>query len=257
MRLHFSFHKCLTKYSSLVLNRVLNNMRLRKNGYRHFNSKRSEFENFANQYNMVSLNNHYLKKVEIENLFGDSNTCSLFIRDPRDLIVSGYYYHRKGVEPWTRIKNPSSSDYSVVNGSIPEAVRESELSFSELLSRCDLAEGLLLELEFRHNHFKALSSWLRQSQSDLLVLDYNDIVGNEVDAFRRLAEHHDLNAIQTKAISFFAQRYSANRNSAQSQHIRNPVPGQWKSILTDECLDLIDYKFPDLTALYERNRSAH
>lgn len=36
MRLHFSFHNCLTKYNDLVLN----NVGFTKNGYRHFNIKR-------------------------------------------------------------------------------------------------------------------------------------------------------------------------------------------------------------------------
>lgn len=68
---------------------------------------------------------------------------------------------------------------------------------------------------------------------------------------RRLAAHHHLNAIQTTATSFFAKRYGATK-SIEARDIRNPLPGQWKSVLTDECLELIDEKFPDLTVAYGR-----
>lgn len=128
----------------------------------------------------MCLNHYHPPHDEIEALFGEGNSCSLFIRDPRDLNVSGYYYHRKGVERWTKIKNPAPSDYVVVNGCIPNAVRDSGLSLSELVSQCDLPQGLLIELEFRQNHFRALSSWLSEPVEDLPIMSYNDIVGNEV-----------------------------------------------------------------------------
>ena len=160
MRIHFSFHKSLTKYTSQTLNRVLNNLSLRKNGYKHFNSLKNEFFAQLPHLNMASLNNHFLTLDELEQASGEKNTCSLFVRDPRDLLVSGYFYHRKGVEPWTRVQNPSESDYEVVNGNVPEKLKQTKLSMYEYLNQCDHNEGLLMELEFRKHHFNSLKKWL-------------------------------------------------------------------------------------------------
>ena len=250
MRFHFSFHKCLTKYSSLVFHRALNNTSLSLKGYKHFNSLKDDFITSIPELQMASLNNHFFTQAELESLSSGGNSYSLFIRDPRDLLVSGYYYHRKGIEPWTRIQNPSSADYDIVNGCVPECLKKSGLSMHQYLERCDIAEGLLVELEFRTRHFQTLSAWLTSNNSDLLVLDYNDIIGNEVHAFTTLANHHKFNYLQRKAISIFAEKYSA-KNSSGNRHIRNPQPGQWRSTLTDECLDAIDRSFPGLLQAYD------
>lgn len=250
MRFHFSFHKSLTKYTSLTLNRVLNNLRLRKTGYKHFNSLKDDFIWEAPHLNMASLNNHFMTLEKLAEISGEPNTCSLFIRDPRDLLVSGYFYHKKGVEPWTRVKNPTEKDYEVVNGHIPDKVREAGMSLYEFLNECDMNEGLLTELEFRRNHFESLSKWLAYSDPRILFIDYFEIMSNEVKAFARLGEHHHFNFIQMKALSYFVNRYKAS-NSKNNSHIRNPSPGQWKKTLTPECLTALDRGFPELISRYE------
>ena len=112
MRFHFSFHKCLTKYSSLVFHRALNNTSLSLKGYKHFNSLKDDFITSIPGLQMASLNNHFFTQAELELIVWRQQLLSLFIRDLRDLLVSGYY-HRKGIEPWTRIQNPSSADYDI------------------------------------------------------------------------------------------------------------------------------------------------
>lgn len=255
MKFHFSFHKCLTKYTSLTLNRALNNMGLRRSGYKHFNSLKREFIEGAPRLDMASLNNHFLTVDELESISGEKNTYSLFIRDPRDLIVSGYYYHKKGREAWTRIAHPEPEDYRVVNGCVPMAIKESGLSFSDHLEQCEFEEGLLLELEFRRNHFASLSNWLAYDSDDFLFVDYFEVMRGEEAAFSRLARHHGLNCIQMKAIVFFARKYKA-ANSTKNAHIRNPQPGQWKEVLTKECLDALEREFPNLIDRYEKISSA-
>lgn len=251
MRFHFSFHKNLTKYTSLSLNRVMNNLSLRKTGYKHFNSLKSDFIKEAPRLKMASLNNHFFSPNELEEISGEPNTCSLFIRDPRDLLVSGYFYHRNGVEPWTRISNPTKKDYEVVNGNIPRDIRLSGLSMSDYLKNCDLEKGLLVELEFRKNHFESINSWLRCEDPSILFIDYSELMESEERAFARLGNHHSLNQLQLKALSYFVNKYKASNNT-KNKHIRNPNPGQWKKTLTDESLDLLNLKFPDLIARYEK-----
>lgn len=256
MRFHFSFHKSLTKYTSLTLNRVLNNLSLRTTGYKHFNSLKDDFLREAPHLNMASLNNHFLPLADLEEVSGEENTCSLFLRDPRDLLVSGYFYHRKGVEPWTRIRNPTETDYEVVNGNIPEAVRASGMSMSDYLGQCDVDEGLLIELEFRKHHFDSLTEWLDVRDTRLLMIDYVEIMRDEKRAFERLGAHHGFNVIQMTALAYFVNRYKASNNKRNS-HIRNPAPGQWKKTLTPEIIDTLDRQFPDLIARYEEVSPAY
>lgn len=255
MRFHFSFHKSLTKYTSLTLNRTLNNLSLRKTGYKHFNSMKNDFIKEAPHLNMASLNNHFLPLEELEAVSGEQNTCSLFIRDPRDLLVSGYFYHKKGVEPWTKVQNPLESDYEVVNGKIPAAVRESGLSLHEYLNCCGMGEGLLIELEFREKHFDNLSKWLAYIDPRILFIDYFEIMADEKQAFLRLGKHHNFNAVQATALAYFVNKYKAS-NSRNNTHIRNPSPGQWKKTLTRECLEVLDQRFPELISRYENKKHA-
>jgi pyruvate/2-oxoglutarate dehydrogenase complex dihydrolipoamide dehydrogenase (E3) component len=57
---------------------------------------------------MTSLSGHALDLDQFEDI-----KVIRFIRDPRDLIISGYFYHKRGGEDWCDYKNPTTVDYTL------------------------------------------------------------------------------------------------------------------------------------------------
>lgn len=226
---HFSLHKNLTSYYKTVM-RIFCGLTGRE--YLPFNSCPEQFRISSSGYEVASLNNHFLST---ESMPSDAR-CSLFIRDPRDLIVSGYFYHKKGTESWAKIRNPTPEDLSVVNGNAPSLLEEDE-SVCEFLQRVPIEEGLRAEMEFRKTHFEILRSWMREPPD--LVMKYEDIIGNEKQAFRELGVFYGFNTVERSLLEMIAGKKSAKRY--RTPHIRNPVPGQWREVFT-----------PALTSLFRR-----
>ena len=138
--LHCSYHKCMTVYTKRVLRALFNRMLFFCGGrYRHFRSNISAFYANLERCRVLSVNNC----VPDLNKLGDFQ-MTRFIRDPRDLIVSGYFYHRRCNEKWTLIPDPRDADLRDVNGCVPLGVKPGE-SYSDFLQRVPLEEGLAAE----------------------------------------------------------------------------------------------------------------
>lgn len=254
MRFHFSFHKCLTKFSGLCFNRALNNLKFKKNGYAHFNSEVDLFLESAPRLKMASINNHFFDPVFLDSISGGEASISLFLRDPRDLLVSGYHYHKGGREEWTRVEGPSPDDYKVVNGAIPCELQGGGISLHRALNNSDFETGMMLELQFRQNHFESMEKWLAIAETNIFIADYEDIVGNEGELFSQLGSFHRLSYIERKGLAFFADRYKASRNE-RNHHIRDPRPGQWRGKIPSSILNELDKRHPNLISLYETTRA--
>ena len=100
--IHCSYHKCLTVYFSRVMHSAFNRCLPWSGGYRHFNSHTADFYSQFEPFRVVSINN---RALDLERL--GKFRISRFLRDPRDLVVSGYFYHRRGAESWTRQAAPT------------------------------------------------------------------------------------------------------------------------------------------------------
>ncbi|MEK9569314.1 MAG: hypothetical protein VW124_09920 [Paracoccaceae bacterium] len=228
---HFSFHKNLTVYYKKVVEAFCAET---GRSYQHFKSFKEEF-NAAQNFDIKSVNNHFINPVEFLDLSPDTR-LSLFVRDPRDLVVSGYFYHKKGVEWWCNIKTPNEDTLRTVNMSVPANFLRRGETIAECLNRLPLEQGLKMEIEMRHPHFTSLSKWadLMPSNQLIKIIKYEDIVNNEEAAFCELASHYEFSEHE-KNIWLEA----AHRNSAKNvriSHIRNAKPQQWKQYLSDEHL---------------------
>jgi hypothetical protein len=231
---HFSFHKNLTVYYKTVSNFLAQST---GRSYCHFNSLLNEFQKNQQFLDIASLNNHFIDTREES----DTTRCSLFIRDPRDLIVSGYYYHRRGAEAWCRIKDPKPADFKIVNGCIPTALMPGE-SFQDCLNRLPLSEGLSAEIEFRKLHLDSLSKWMKTPPQ--LVMKYEDIIENEEYAFQRIGRFYRLNFAESALFVRQAVKNSASKRS--TKHVRNPKSGQWRKVFPEETKRLFHDEFGEL-----------
>jgi hypothetical protein len=223
--IHCSYHKCLTVYYGRVMSGLFNRCLPFGRGFRHYNSHLEDFyAGFAGD-RVSSVNN---RSLDLERL-GDYR-ISRFLRDPRDLVVSGYFYHRRGSEPWLRIEGPTAADWYHANGRVPDRLVGSSMSFTQYLMSVPEEEGLLAELEFRAPHFESMTEW-SVDDPDILVFRYEEILGNELEVFQTLFDFYGLSGLERRLGSWLANRYSLGRRVADP-HIRNPISGQWRRHFT-------------------------
>lgn len=239
---HCSYHKCLTVYYSRVMQAVFNRCIRWSRGYRHYNSHLENFYQGFMKHRIASVNN---RALDLERL-GDFR-LSRFIRDPRDLVVSGYFYHKRGAENWTTIEAPTAEDWYFANGVVPRAMRGTETSFARFLRAIPEEEGLLAELEFRRHHLESMAAWPTRHRQ-IAIYRYEDIIGNEPRVFERLFDFYGFSRIERRLGDWFVRRYSLGRRSADP-HVRDPAPEQWRKHFTPRVKRVFDKQYGALVKL--------
>lgn len=198
----------------------------RKPNYRHFESIEGLFYNLSEKYTLSSINNFTPRISELAEDF----RITRFIRDPRDLVISGYFYHKKGAEPWFRFKNPSLKYWSDINANLPIEM-PSNVSYSEYLDSISLEEGLKAEIDFRKFHFESMRNW--KDDKRIKLFRYEDIMDDQVGAFKGIADHLEFDGLQKRKIIYFAGKYALEKRG-KDKHIRDSNFGQWKKYFSDE-----------------------
>ncbi len=242
--IHCSYHKCLTVYFRRVMDALMNRCLPWRGDYRHYYSDLEAFRADHANHRLASVNGHALDP----DAYPEAR-ISRFVRDPRDLVVSGYFYHRRGAEPWCTRDNPTDADWAFANGQVPSALRAAGGSFSDYLQQASEEEGLLAEIEFRQHHFEAMAAWV-EGDERILLLRYEDILGREVEAFDRLFEHYRLAPLERRLGRFFARRHSLARRRPEDAHIRNPHSGQWKQHFTPRVREAFHDRWDGLITRY-------
>ncbi len=232
---HFSYHKCLTVYFLRVASATFNRFALGKAGYKNFNHEYDEFYAQHRAYRLASVSSCF---ADLDQL-GDDVRATHFVRDPRDLIVSGYFYHKRGAETWTKEEATSAKVIA----------RRGPHSLYDYLNAVDLETGLLEEMHLMQGSFDVMTSWAKAADPRVLALRYEDIIGDEVASFDRIARHYGLGPLDRAKMLFFARRYSAKRTKPLS-HIRDPRPSQWREHFTDRIENAFNDQFAELLKLY-------
>ena len=236
---HCSYHKCLTQYFRRVMTGAL-----RFSGeYRHFQSDIESFYSHLDDYKVISVNNHVL---DLDKL--GEYRITRFVRDPRDLVVSGYHYHKRGAEKWTLVKDPAPADWMIVNGRIPDTMQEGE-SFSDCLQRLDLREGLLAEMEMRANHFESMRHW-PSDDPHIRVWRYEDVIGNEERVFSEIFSHYEFPWLLRLLGRRQARRTKAAKLRTSAPHVRDPRPGQWRDVFPADVLAVFNERYGDVLERY-------
>ena len=160
--------------------------------------------------------------------------------------MSGYFYHRRGAEPWTRQDAPSETDWYFANGVVPAAVRSGGTSFSTYLQGVSEEEGLLAELEFRRRHFESMRDW-PDTHADILTFRYEEVLGHGKRGLRG-----------GSSISTGSRVSSAGWDGGwcddthdpppATRTCGNPRPGQWRDHFTPAVTRAFDEAHPGLIA---------
>jgi len=150
------------------------------------------------------------------------------IRDPRDVIVSGYFYHLWTTEPWANRPN----------------ARYGGRSYREELNRLDQHDGLLLEIErIWRDQLRDMLAW-DYSQPEFLELRYENVIVDDVGSFEQVFRHfgfadHEVSE-GLRIVEQMSFRRVAGRKVGQvgaASHLRSGRPGEWREHFTADHLD--------------------
>jgi hypothetical protein len=185
------------------------------------------------------------------------------IRDPRDVVISGYWSHLKTHPPrdWTEM-----------------------ILLRERLNKVSFADGLFLEMDFLEQHFRDMSEW-DYTLPNVLELRYEDVTGrqnlDELFAFLGFEDAEGplqrTNYLMWRTINKFNnrgwvpfrnshlsmpldiqrqivaantfERLAGDRRKGQENtdsHYRKGVSGDWKDHFGTEHKDYFKAKFGDL-----------
>lgn len=247
--IHCSYHKCLTVFFAKVFSSIYNQQQ--PTSYRHFNSRLDQFYTHYHNYRVASVNNHAL---DFGRLAADARISHL-IRGPRDLIISSYFYHKRGAEAWSRIIDPQESDWQATNGHLPPNFLPDGHSFATYLQSVPLEEGLIAEMIFRRYHFESMRQWATDDPR-ILRLRYENVLGHERQAVAKLLTHFGASAREIAFGTLAADRFSAERRVNKTTHIRNPTAGQWKTYFTPQLETYFNDRYADLIECYGYSESA-
>ena len=80
------YHKCLTMYFRKVFGRTLRNPLVGLGNFTHFFHRLDEFYRRCEGFSLASISGHAIELERFEDV-----RVTRFVRDPRDLLVSGYF----------------------------------------------------------------------------------------------------------------------------------------------------------------------
>lgn len=233
---HCTYHKMGTKWFTSVLAAVAD----------HYGLSFQWIDNQINQLDIESdiivLDHSDLIAQEVEPCFG-----SHLIRDFRDVVVSGYFYHLWTTEQWAQIPRE----------------KYDHLGYKQYLNGLSRHDGLLAEIGrlADYAHDRKIREWNFQHPR-YLELKYENVFGNEEQSFRKLFHHYGFSddAIDTSvkiATTFSFKNLVEKQNDRQKSHLRSGKSGQWAEVFDLEHKEFFKDQLGDLLVLagYENDNS--
>ena len=165
----------------------------------------------------------YMSRINLDEL--PDCVGSHMIRDPRDVVISGYFYHLWTNEEWAHIPWKSLNNQT----------------YQETLKSLDENNGLLFEMQGKSKEvINEMSRW-NYHNPDFFEFKYEDIIQNEQDVFYNIFRHYNFreSAIQNclKITEKFSFKNKAKRKVGivkSNNHLRSGRLQQWKEHFNDE-----------------------
>jgi hypothetical protein len=152
---------------------------------------------------------------------------SHMVRDPRDVVISAFFYHKRTKESWA---HEPKSEYG-------------GKSYQEHLNQFDEAEGLAVEIRRSAGTvIRDMTEW-NYADPRFLELRYEEHLADEETGFTQVFEHYGFTPEAVATCVEIALGFSLNKVRTASKHIRSGQPDEWKKHFTDEHKAL----FKDLT----------
>lgn len=143
------------------------------------------------------------------------------MRDPRDMIVSGYHYHKWTHEDW--VHRPD----------------ENGVSYQQKLNRADKRDGLFMEIDhFIFFYRRTLEAW-DIDDPDIYEVAYEDLMGADRDRiYGEMFAHLGLDGRDLELATDLMRLFEAKKRTGKSadavaakSHLRSGKSGQWQAEL--------------------------
>lgn len=228
--IHFTYHKMGTVWFSRILYEIASHYDL-------------NFQKINDNLNDFDLSNNNIIFVNHSDIFLESDISfkgSHMVRDLRDVIVSGYFYHLKTTEKWANV--PRSN----LDG----------LSYKDYLNTLNLDDGLKIEIVNFKDYalHRKMHSWNYKDER-ILELKYEEVIINQEELFTILFKHYGFNKNAIHYGLEVVERNSLKNKSKKDKHIRSGKPGEWKTYFKPEHKKLFKKNLGELLIElgYEKN----
>lgn len=234
--IRFSYHKCLTRYMGVIFDDT-----------KHFFSHQTEFIQHIvkkKKPRFLSLNNGtaYPGHKTLVNA-----RMVHLIRHPKDLIISGYHYHKKGSELWNTFRLPKPKFYRfsleldhVLNDQEKKLLHP-ELTYQQLLENLSFEKGMMAEMVWL-KYIKTFNPLIYYQSSLLPTYRFEEIMQDPVEGVRKICQHWQLSEKETAYYCERASHYNQNPNYP----IRNSAAYQYKEVYTKELNSFFEQQFNKL-----------
>nr|MBV6630654.1 sulfotransferase domain-containing protein [Oceanococcus sp. HetDA_MAG_MS8] len=186
------------------------------------------------------------------------------IRDPRDIIVSGYLYHRQTQEGWCTNVPPSPPfpddiDFPLVPYSQrhrDEAWKKSYLrtlaglSYQQTLCQLSRDDGLIFEMDhYARWTIESMRDW-NYTNEKVLEVRFEDLRDNFDQGFNRIFSHAGLRDDEQTVAMRIARKHDLNRKSTRElrrmTHVTGNEPQKWRRYFTPELKTAFLSRFGDI-----------
>ncbi len=165
----------------------------------------------------------YMSRIDIDKL--PDYVGSHMIRDPRDMIISAYFYHLWTKEEWAHIPRKSLNN----------------LTYQQHLKSLNQEDGLLAEMNGTSKEvIEEMSRW-NYDNPDFLEIKYEDLIKDESAVFYKLFQHYSFREEAIQNCLQITEKYSFNNRTKRKKgtvdnqsHLRSGRIGEWKEIFTEK-----------------------
>ncbi|MEO1261270.1 MAG: sulfotransferase domain-containing protein [Bacteroidota bacterium] len=222
-RIRFSYRKCLTHYMNAIFDKNKFYNRKRKPFVKHLEKqKRTRF---------ISINNNVFWPGR--KIFKNAKMIHL-IRHPKDIIISGYFYHKKGSELWNTlpIRRPHlyclSFELDDVYNEQEKKLLNPEITYQQLLENLSFEKGMMTEIVWvKYVHtFNPIPFY----ESPLIqTFRFENIVEEPVKKIEEICRYWELS---DQEIEYYCQR-AAHFDKTPNYKIRDRSAYQYQKYFDD------------------------
>ena len=230
----FGHHKCLTKF----FNEIFDKNRHFLGGFgpmRDFLRGQTESRFVSLNDTIVNPDRHFLRHASIFHV----------IRHPKDLITSGYFYHRRAAELWTHreIGFPLAARYRL---ELAGVLRDEEIaligpdvSMHEMLASFDFETGMMIEMIWRKFPcgFNPVPYY---ENPRVRSVRFEDVMANPYEELVGICDHFRLGDEETDRILSRTRSVFQNK----SDHIRDHSSDQYRRYFTPTLHQFFETQFP-------------
>lgn len=209
--IHCGHHKVGTYWFARILGGIADHYGLNFQNCEQYQLK-PDTDIFMEQHTYVDLS-------EFDNYIG-----SHLIRDPRDMVISGYYYHLWTNEDWAHLPQPNLG----------------YISFQKYLKSLPQDEGISVEIKRTAKNINDMALW-DYNNPRFFEIKYENLIQDEQAIFRNLFKHYGFTDDAIDIALNIAERFSFKNitkrsigEKSEKSHLRSGKPGEWRTIFTDE-----------------------